>query len=60
MDCARTQGILEHNLKMALTRASKWEAVVLMDEADVFMQERSASEYSRNEQVSGENFSFHT
>ena len=57
MDCARTGSGLEYSLKMALTRASKWEAVVLMDEADVFMQERSASEYSRNEQVSGNNIS---
>lgn len=47
---------LENDLSVALARASKWGAVVLMDEADVFMQERSASEYFRNEQVSGKNF----
>lgn len=54
MDCGRTDGSLEYSLNVALARASKWEAVVLMDEADVFMQERGATEYSRNEQVSGQ------
>jgi hypothetical protein len=37
----------------ALSRASRWKALVLMDEADVFMQERSANDPFRNEQVSG-------
>jgi hypothetical protein len=43
----------ERMLTAALVRASKWNAIVLLDEADVFMQERSANEMSRNEQVSG-------
>ena len=51
---------LEHQLDIELARASKWRAVVLMDEADVFMQERSANEYSRNELVSGKYFNFAT
>ena len=53
MNYGRTHDSLERHLNTELARASKWGAVVLMDEADVFMQERSANEYSRNEQVSG-------
>jgi hypothetical protein len=43
----------DKSLAAALARASKWNSIVLLDEADVFMQERSASEMFRNEQVSG-------
>ncbi|KAF8849072.1 P-loop containing nucleoside triphosphate hydrolase protein [Acephala macrosclerotiorum] len=39
-------------LSSSLARASKWNSIVLLDEADVFMQERSGSEMFRNEQVS--------
>ena len=56
MECGRFQDTLERSLNTALARASKWGAVVLMDEADVFMQERSVTEYVRNEQVSGKCF----
>ena len=58
MNYGRTHHCLERDLNTELARASKWGAVVLMDEADVFMQERSANEYSRNEQVSGNYSSF--
>ena len=44
---------LEQRLNTEFSRVSKWGATVLMDEADAFMRERSANEYSRNEQVSG-------
>lgn len=60
MESARTQSGLEYSLKMALTRSSKWEVVIMMDGADVFMQERSAIGYSRKKQFPGENFSFYT
>ena len=60
IECRRTQEGLQHSLNTALARASKWGAVVLMDEADVFMQERSVNEYFRNEQVSGKYFKFST
>jgi hypothetical protein len=43
----------EVKLTGALARAAKWKAIVLLDEADVFMQERGANEMFRNEQVSG-------
>ncbi|CZR67354.1 uncharacterized protein PAC_17253 [Phialocephala subalpina] len=41
-------------LSLSLARASKWNSIVLLDEADVFMQERggSGSDMLRNEQVS--------
>ncbi|EPE28706.1 P-loop containing nucleoside triphosphate hydrolase [Glarea lozoyensis ATCC 20868] len=42
----------EIRLTAALARAAKWKAIVLLDEADVFMQERGANEMFRNEQVS--------
>ncbi|MCJ1381029.1 hypothetical protein MMC17_004138 [Xylographa soralifera] len=42
----------EQKLTSALSTASRWNAVVLMDEADVFMQERGEHEFRRNEQVS--------
>lgn len=45
----------EKGLANVLARASRWNAVVLMDEADVFMQERSMTDYARNEQVSSKN-----
>ncbi|KAH7410601.1 P-loop containing nucleoside triphosphate hydrolase protein [Cadophora sp. MPI-SDFR-AT-0126] len=40
------------DLVMALNRALRWNAIVLMDEADVFMQERGLHELNRNEKVS--------
>ncbi|KAF4624987.1 hypothetical protein G7Y89_g13185 [Cudoniella acicularis] len=42
----------DESLSATLARASRWGSVVLLDEADVFMQERSASGMFRNEQVS--------
>ena len=60
MGCARTQGVLEHRLKMALTKASKWEVVVSVNEADALTPERSANECSRHEQVSVDYFSLGT
>jgi hypothetical protein len=44
---------VEQNLRAALSRATKWNAVTLIDEADVFMQERSLNDLERNELVSG-------
>ncbi|KAK2000984.1 ATPase [Colletotrichum falcatum] len=39
-------------VKRALGMAAEWDAVVLLDEADVFMAERSPSDVARNELVS--------
>jgi len=40
-------------LNVALNLATRWNALVLVDEADVFMEERSNKELQRNELVSG-------
>ncbi|KAJ3535655.1 hypothetical protein NM208_g7048 [Fusarium decemcellulare] len=42
----------EHKLSNLLSYAKKWNALVLIDEADVFLQERSLSDVQRNELVS--------
>jgi hypothetical protein len=40
-------------LSEALFFATRWNAIILLDEADVFMEERSSNELERNELVSG-------
>jgi hypothetical protein len=44
---------VEKKLNTALHLATRWNAIVLLDEADVFMEERSSNELKRNEFVSG-------
>lgn len=43
---------LEAGLKRALTCCQLWDAVLLIDEADVFMESRSSNNLVRNELVS--------
>ena len=43
---------VEVALGKALQIAARWNAVLLLDEADVFLQERSAHEVERNKLVS--------
>ncbi|THU97682.1 P-loop containing nucleoside triphosphate hydrolase protein [Dendrothele bispora CBS 962.96] len=43
---------LESNLKKILKLASAWDAVLLIDEADVFLEQRSLHEIGRNALVS--------
>ncbi len=43
---------VEESLKRALELSAYWNAVLLIDEADVFMGQRSDVELSRNELVS--------
>lgn len=45
---------LEENLSRTLHLATLWEAVVLLDEADVFLEQRSMSDLQRNGLVSSE------
>jgi hypothetical protein len=42
---------LEYNLGQVFTVASRWRAVVLIDEADVFLERRSFSNLERNAMV---------
>jgi SpoVK/Ycf46/Vps4 family AAA+-type ATPase len=43
---------LERNLKRILLLATAWDAVLLIDEADVFLEQRSLHELNRNALVS--------
>ncbi|KAI1439675.1 P-loop containing nucleoside triphosphate hydrolase protein [Annulohypoxylon stygium] len=42
---------VEHALKCAFDRCSHWGAVLLIDEADIFLESRSSNSLSRNELV---------
>lgn len=44
--------LLGQNVKKVFAMATEWNAVILLDEADVFMAERSPSDVLRNELVS--------
>lgn len=45
---------VERRLAQALTFCKEWDAVLLLDEADIFLESRSASNLERNELVSSE------
>lgn len=45
---------VERRFKCALTRCARWNAVLLIDEADVFLETRSTDSLVRNQMVSGE------
>lgn len=42
---------LDLELKMVFDLAGKWRAIVLIDEADVFLERRSSSNLERNAMV---------
>lgn len=44
--------MVENRLSVLLSMAKKWNAIVLVDEADVFMQERAIQDLDRNALVS--------
>jgi len=44
---------LEKSLNEAFEMAAKWNAIILLDEADVFLEERRPNELQRNSLVSG-------
>jgi len=47
---------MEDNLSLALQLATTWKAIVLIDEADVFLEQRSARDLKRNGLVSSKKF----
>lgn len=49
-----TSPFVERRLENILSLVTRWNAVVLLDEADVFMQERAVHELERNALVSSE------
>lgn len=44
---------VEANLKKVLEVCTKWKAVLLIDECDVYLEKRDVSDLQRNELVSG-------
>jgi hypothetical protein len=51
-DLGMTAGQMENSLKNALKLASAWDAVLLIDEADVFLEQREVHDLERNALVS--------
>jgi SpoVK/Ycf46/Vps4 family AAA+-type ATPase len=45
---------IEANLTKMFKRATSWDTVLLIDEADVFMERRSTADLHRNSLVAGE------
>ncbi|KAK0382902.1 hypothetical protein NLU13_8818 [Sarocladium strictum] len=52
-DIGATPENVEENLTKMFKRAMRWETVLLIDEADVFMERRSTSDLLRNSLVAG-------
>ena len=51
-DLGSTAMEVEKNLKQHFTLASKWDCVMLLDEADVFLAKRKSDDLHRNSIVS--------
>jgi AAA+ superfamily predicted ATPase len=47
-ELGRTAEELEERLSLIFERASKWNALLLLDEADVFLEQRSIGDINRN------------
>jgi len=47
---------VEDSLEQVLELTSKWNAILLLDECDMFLEARSAADIRRNRLVSGEHF----
>ena len=43
----------ERNLNFYFTRAKLWDAIILIDEADIYMERREVQDLTRNSLVSG-------
>lgn len=52
-DIGTTPDDAEENLTEMFKRARRWDAVLLIDEADVFMERRTAADLVRNSLVAG-------
>jgi hypothetical protein len=51
-DLGTDAGGVEHQLKMICAMTTKWKAVLLLDEADVYLEARSTHDLERNKLVS--------
>jgi hypothetical protein len=58
--CAGDLGLDPHNVESKLSQilelVTRWKAILLLDEADVFLEQRSVHELERNKLVSGQWF----
>lgn len=56
-------GTSSHDVEKGLTKildlAYHWNAILLLDEADVFLEQRSSDNLQRNQLVSGMNYRSH-
>lgn len=52
-DLSHKPSVVERSLQETLALAKRWNAITLVDEADVFMARRSINDLRRNELVSG-------
>lgn len=53
-ELGHTANEVEENLRKVLEISTKWGAVLLLDECDVFLEQRTISDLERNKLVSGE------
>jgi SpoVK/Ycf46/Vps4 family AAA+-type ATPase len=56
-DLGSSTKAIERNLQAAFDRIARWQAILLLDEADAFMSERADDSLDRNVLVSSEHFS---
>lgn len=52
-DLGHEPDALEHRLLNYFRRARYWDAIVLLDEADVYLEQRTTHDLKRNSVVSG-------
>lgn len=57
-DLGFTPKQVEAGLKEALELCARWNALLLIDEADVYLESRSSDNLERNELVSSEEIAF--
>lgn len=55
-DLGTTAGEVESRLDRYMSLGQEWGAVVLLDEADVYLESRAVSEVKRNSMVSGQSY----
>lgn len=53
-ELGETPNEVEESLAQVLELSSKWNAILLLDECDMFLEARSTSDIRRNRLVSGE------
>lgn len=53
-DLGTTATEVERALEMNFSLANKWDCILLLDEADVFLAERTKEDFKRNGLVAGQ------